>query len=430
MDISRQKTAIVLGGTVPHIDLIKELKKRAYHTVLIDYFTDPPAAVYADVHYRESAMDLEAVLAIAKKYDTKLVLSSCLDQQMNVAMKVAEELGLSHPFSFATAEKVTNKRMMKKIMMEYHIPTAKYYVVDRDFDLSLLDLKAPVIIKPDASSGSAGVTKLSELDQKKLKESLNKACSFGLTGKAIVEEFIDGCEMSVHAIADNGHARILFGTSRVCDADENTNLLLYNVYLPKLNAALQKKLEDVADQILAAFELKGSVPLFMQVMIKDEEVYVLEFSPRLGGGISSMVAKDYTGIDLISFSIDSYLGIRREYDETAVLGRYVCCLPIYAKKGIYEKLKGVDQLIDQNMLHAVIKLKEAGEEADDSKPSRSIVAKLVFDASSIEECYSKMRRFSDLIDVEDPEGNSIRLPVKSVSFEEFSAKLTMMLQVD
>ena len=39
------KTAIVLGGTVPHIDLICQLKERGFRTILVDYTTAPPAKV-------------------------------------------------------------------------------------------------------------------------------------------------------------------------------------------------------------------------------------------------------------------------------------------------------------------------------------------------------------------------------------------------
>ena len=35
--------ALILGGTVPHSELIKQLKERGYYTILIDYLLNPPA---------------------------------------------------------------------------------------------------------------------------------------------------------------------------------------------------------------------------------------------------------------------------------------------------------------------------------------------------------------------------------------------------
>ena len=61
--------AIVLGGTNPHIELIENLKRRGYYTVLVDYYENPPAKHAADQHIQESTLDLEKVLQIAKDID-------------------------------------------------------------------------------------------------------------------------------------------------------------------------------------------------------------------------------------------------------------------------------------------------------------------------------------------------------------------------
>ena len=45
-----KKTAIILGGTIPHCELIQQLKSRGYYTILVDYYDNPPAKVYADMH--------------------------------------------------------------------------------------------------------------------------------------------------------------------------------------------------------------------------------------------------------------------------------------------------------------------------------------------------------------------------------------------
>ena len=75
--------AIVLGGTVPHCYLIQLLKKRGYHTVLVDYTQNPPAKEFADEHIKESTLDRDAVLSIARKRDAQLVISTNVDQAKN-----------------------------------------------------------------------------------------------------------------------------------------------------------------------------------------------------------------------------------------------------------------------------------------------------------------------------------------------------------
>ena len=102
------KTAIVLGGTVPHIDLICQLKARGFKTVLVDYTVAPPAKEFADDHVRESTLDKDAVLRIASEKEANLVISTSVDQANVVCCYVAERQGLPHPYSYETALNVTD----------------------------------------------------------------------------------------------------------------------------------------------------------------------------------------------------------------------------------------------------------------------------------------------------------------------------------
>src|SRR5690554_5886296 len=120
-----KQVAIVLGGTFPHISLLEKLKERGYYTVLIDYFENPPAKLYADEHVMASTLDKEAVLEISKQKEASLVISAYIDQANVTACYVAEKLNLPHPYSYETSLNVTNKLLMKNLMINNNIPTSK-----------------------------------------------------------------------------------------------------------------------------------------------------------------------------------------------------------------------------------------------------------------------------------------------------------------
>ena len=120
--------AIVLGGTVPHCYLIQLLKKRGYHTVLIDYTPNPPAKAFADEHVQKSTLDKDTVLQVAREKNAALVISTNVDQANVTCCYVAERLGLPHPYSYETALNVTDKKRMKQIMWDHDIPTSRYVV--------------------------------------------------------------------------------------------------------------------------------------------------------------------------------------------------------------------------------------------------------------------------------------------------------------
>ena len=121
------KKAIVLGGTNPHIELINQLHARGYYVILIDFLPHPPAKPYADIHIQESSMDMDLVVKIGKEYDVDLVICACIDQQNVTACYAAEKLGLTKPYSYDFAHKITNKGYMKDVMVENHIPTTRYH---------------------------------------------------------------------------------------------------------------------------------------------------------------------------------------------------------------------------------------------------------------------------------------------------------------
>ena len=415
--------AIVLGGTVPHRGLVETLKNRGYYTIVIDYFKNPPAAKLADVHYCESAMDYDVVLNIAKENNAELVLSSCLDQQMNIAMHVAETLQLPHPFSPEKAIEVTNKKVMKKIMIEHNIPTAKYYAIDKNSDLKGINLKYPAIVKPVDNSGSAGVIKVETPDE--LQDAVKESLTLSRSGNLVVEEFIDGTEMSTHGFAINGKIHLLFGTCRITAVEGDLYQQLCNVYLVDIKPAIKKKIEDIINKLIDIFELPPDTPMFTQVIVRDEEVFVVEFSPRLGGGISSYVSKECADFDLLNYSIDSYLGIHKDRG-TGILNKYVCCCPIHCGEGIFNSVTGADELIKEGIAKKYFILKSKGDHIDKKKPSSSLVMKYVVEGDTPEECYQKMKVSNNRTDILDLNNNSIRDYTFTLTEKLFYDKLNLI----
>ena len=144
-----QDKVIVLGGTFPHITLVSKLKSRGYYVILIDYLNHPPAKAEADLHIQESTLDKKKVLQIAKKYEVKLVISTCIDQANVTACYVSEALGLPRPYSYDKSLEVTNKLKMKQKMIDNNINTSKFQEVTSFEDLQIHQLNFPLIVKPE-----------------------------------------------------------------------------------------------------------------------------------------------------------------------------------------------------------------------------------------------------------------------------------------
>ncbi|MBQ9472962.1 MAG: phosphoribosylamine--glycine ligase [Bacteroidales bacterium] len=108
-----------------------------------------------------------------------------------------------------------SKDYAKAFMTEHGIPTARYGTFDRftinkgiDF---LHNLSAPYVLKADGLAAGKGVLILDTLDE--AEASLHEMLEKQLFGKAsqqvVVEEYLDGIELSVFVLTDGRHYKIL-----------------------------------------------------------------------------------------------------------------------------------------------------------------------------------------------------------------------------
>lgn len=303
------KTALVLGGTYPHISLIQKLKDRGYFTILVDYLDYPSAKPYADKHIQESTLDKDKVLQLAREENAELVISTCVDQANVTCCYVAEKLGLPKPYTYATALNVTDKVRMKQMMVDNGIPTAHYYQISSlsDFDDGIL--RYPIIVKPADANSSKGVRRIDKNDIDTLSY-INEALKISRNGKAIIEEFIVGREIGADCMIINHKAHIIMTRERRKINKNNHDAIqqIYGSFWPaNLTEQNIEQLQLIAQRIAHAFNIDNA-PLMMQTILADDSFNVIEFGARIGGGDNYQIIEELTGYDIIQNSIRSFLG--------------------------------------------------------------------------------------------------------------------------
>lgn len=397
--------AIVLGGTSPHIELIKKLKQRGYFTILVDYYENPTAKEHADQHIQESTLDKEKVLEIAKQHHAELVISSCVDQANVTACYVAERMGLPRPYSYDTALSISVKANMKNVMAEHEIPTAAHQYVSDYSELNLSALSYPLIVKPANSAGSAGVKKV--VNENFLREYLKQALTISRTNKAIVEEFKEGKELSVYAFITNGKANILMMAERVSVIDgENEVLKCIATLAPAgISETATTTIQNICDKIASAYQLDNS-PLHVQVLVDGDTVNTIEFAPRAGGGFSYQTIKLNTGFDIIDASIDSFLNktVAVNYSRPS---RKIAIILLYAKPALFGEIKLDQSLIDDRVVHDYHYHKTRGMQIGDEKAGSARVGAVLVQSETWEGLRGKVQAVSENIQAYDIGGNPI-----------------------
>lgn len=390
--------ALVLGGTAPHRDLIFQLKERGFYTILVDYLENPVAKSAADEHIQESTLDRDGVLNIARQTDARLVISACVDHANVSACYALEKLGLHAPYSFDIAERITDKGVMKREMLKHRIPTSKYFYVDGLGMVPDGALRYPVIVKPADSNTANGVKKA--LNTGEMEEYLQSALQISRSGRAVVEEFIQGREISAYCFVKDHKAKLLMTAERISVIDgEARALKCFATIAPaRISSRAASKAEKLATEIAEMFHLDNT-PLHVQYIVDNDEIYVIEFAPRVGGGLSYKTIRENTGFDILGAAIDSYLGNPVSLESWhEPKGIYTINI-IYGKDGVYAHIDGAEQLVKDGIVEDFVAYKTRGTRLDSSRASSSRVGAFIVYAEQEDDLCEKIRTAFDRLHV-------------------------------
>jgi len=186
-----------------------------------------------------------------------------------------------------------SKIFTKKICEKYNIPTAKFGIFRNGDDASIFLKKSkyPIVIKADNLASGKGVY---ICDNEKESENAVREIfqgKFGLAEHVLIEEFLNGEEMSFFVISD-GVTIKNFGTAqdhkRVLEGDKGKNTGGMGAYSPSrlINSELEKKiLQKIINPTLQALKDLGTHYkgfLYAGLMIVDNEPFLIEYNVRMG----------------------------------------------------------------------------------------------------------------------------------------------------
>ena len=395
--------ALVLCGGKPQIALIHELKRRNITAILADANDKAAAVQYADVFYKVSALDVVGIekIALAEKVD--FILSVCADQMLLVAAQLSEKLNLPCYIDYETAKNVSSKEYMKRIFVENNIPTAKY-IVGSSISLSVIEgLNFPLIVKPVDCYSSRGVKKVLNYDE--LLSAFENAKKLSRTGTAIVEEFVEGLELSVDIYVENGKVNILCIRSLDKIPNSEKFIICRGNYPAKISLATKGRVQDVAQKIVEAFGLVDT-PMLIQMKINDGQIHILEFCARTGGGIKYRLLPKVCGFDVVKAVLDLTLGEKPHVDikplNTFIVDEFLYCNP-----GILDHTEGFEELLKDGIIDHYEVYKSAGYQFDEINSSGDRVAYFSVVADTEAELRRKHQMAASVVKAVDNKGKDL-----------------------
>jgi phosphoribosylamine--glycine ligase len=186
-----------------------------------------------------------------------------------------------------------SKIFTKKLCLEYNIPTAKFGILKNKEDSKtfLENSKYPIVIKADNLASGKGVYICNNEEESlvAIEEIFNG--KFGVAKDVLIEEFLEGEEMSYFIISD-GKTIKTFETAqdhkRVLEGDKGKNTGGMGAYSPSrlINDELEEKiLKKIIQPTLLGLSKLGTNYrgfLYAGLMIVKNEPYLIEYNVRMG----------------------------------------------------------------------------------------------------------------------------------------------------
>lgn len=296
----------------------------AYPVVLADADAPDWAHPYLADHIAVDLTDPEATAAEVKTYaahtDLSVVMTYLEPHVVSTAL-LAQQLGLpgASPESMAACR---DKAATRHLLDVHGVPSARSVLAD-DADTAVAwarDQGFPVMVKPRAQAGSAGVmqarttSEVRDAFERAGRETVLGLDAHGPKG-VLVEEFLDGPEISVEtAVLDPGEIRIIAVTRKRVGPPPTAEE--YGHCVDARDPLLTDP--ELALLITAAVNAVGVTcgALRIEVMLTARGPRIVEINGRIGGDLLHVLISEALGLDLARIAADIATGTRPQLHPT------------------------------------------------------------------------------------------------------------------
>lgn len=393
------KKIMILGASILQLPAIEKAVAMGLTVVALDMNPDAVGfRVPGIVREVISTTDIPAAVICAKKHSVDGVMTLASDMPMRTVAAVSKELGLVG-ITEETALKATNKACMREVLKQAGVPIPIFYKASNESEYlnAVSKFKVPFIVKPADNSGSRGIVKIDDLtDKQSIFDAYNYSKSSSKNGDIVVEEYMNGPEVSVETITVNGECHVIQITDKITTGSPHF-VEMGHTQPSQLDENTKQRISEVAKSANKAIGIANG-PSHTEIIVTKEGPKIVEIGARLGGDcITTHLVPLSTGVDMVESCIKIAIGEKPNINATISKGsaiRYLIC-----DSGKIESITGVEEAQLLEGVKQISIVHGVGETASEIKSSSDRIGFVVAQGDTSTEAVEKCNSAIEMINI-------------------------------
>lgn len=291
------KKILVIGAGLAQVDAIKRAKKLGYYVLASDGLPDASGLKCAHESRVIDVKDVEGNLDWARQVGINGVVSYASDVSLPTVLALREALNLPG-LGRIPMEVSLDKARQRKIFQQADLSQPGFEIIENQQDLKKAaeNIGFPLVIKPVDNSGSRGVTVVDEAGELLL--AYSAAIENSKKGLVIIEEFIEGMELTIEGLSINGSHHILAISDKF--KPDGTYCVATQLVYPAAISPEQEK--GVIELICTAYDEVevDNTPTHSEVILTSDGPKLVEIGCRGGGFyVFTRVIEAASGYDIV-----------------------------------------------------------------------------------------------------------------------------------
>ena len=296
----KNDTLAIIGASFGQEKLFIKAKELGLRTIAFAWTHGAICKDMADVFYPISITETEQIVDICKKENVKGIVSNCSDVTAAEVSKLTTFLGL-HGIPYSSFLSIRNKYAMRKLLNgieELSQVWSYQYAGEKPQSY-------PCVVKPCIGASKIGVCFVHNDEQ--FDEAI-KYAKDATSGNILVEQFIEGHEVSVESISFEGRHYVVQITDKDCTGEPH--FVETGHHQPSsLSQKIQDKIIRITSRILNKINFQNGASHTEMKITSNGDVYIIEVNPRGGGDeISNTLVSLSTDYDYVKAMITVAIG--------------------------------------------------------------------------------------------------------------------------